>query len=120
MEQQDEHSSLLQTMRRAVGEEPQHWATGLPYAGGNVAGPKGSARRNAIEEAMKEWLKPFLSNYRWFRRWHGGKWALSYIDLPLTNPFVWHPGWGRPGCGVYWLEREDWSAHSASGTRDEE
>lgn len=58
---------------------------------------------------MKEWLMPFLSNYRWFRRWYGGKWALSYIMLPLANPFVWHPGWERPGCGLYWLEREDWT-----------
>lgn len=68
---------------------------------------------------MKNFLSLFFSNYRWFRRWYGGKWALSYINLPLSNPFVWLPTWERPGCGLYWLEREDWgSSDNGRGDSD--
>lgn len=66
---------------------------------------------------MKDLLSHWLSNFQWFRRWYGGKWALHYINLPLTDPFVWLPQWERPGCGLWWCEREDYSQSDREGQR---
>lgn len=38
---------------------------------------------------MKRFLASFLCNYRWFRKWHGGKWERWWVDSPV-NSFVWH------------------------------
>lgn len=35
---------------------------------------------------MKRFLAPFLSDYRWFRKWHGGKWAYVHVDFPIASP----------------------------------
>jgi hypothetical protein len=30
-----------------------------------------------------------LRRYRWYRRWHGGRWELWYVDFPICEP-IWH------------------------------
>lgn len=57
---------------------------------------------------LKEFLWPYLSEFRWFRRWYGGRWSFWYIDLPLTRNPLWMNQWERPGCGLWWYEREEW------------
>jgi hypothetical protein len=52
------------------------------------------------------WLSCFLSEYRWFRRWYGGKWSQWTVLLNLTTNPLWVTGWERPGCGMYWHQRE--------------
>lgn len=63
----------------------------------------------STEERLKEFLRLWFSEYQWFRRWHGGKWSRWWIDLNLTRNPLWLPGWDRPGCGIRWDAREDWS-----------
>jgi hypothetical protein len=54
------------------------------------------------------WLSCFLGDYQWFRKWYGGKWSLWLIDLKLTRNPLWLQSWERPGCGLWWYEREEW------------
>jgi hypothetical protein len=49
------------------------------------------------------WL---FCNYRWWRKFVGGKWSHWLTSLPM--PSVWVRGWERPGCGERCWEREDW------------
>lgn len=60
-----------------------------------------------MSERLKSFLRVWLSEWRIFRRWHGGKWSLWYINLSLTKNPLWMAGWERPGCGLWWIERED-------------
>ena len=57
---------------------------------------------------MKDFLRPYLSGFRWFRKWHGGKWGYWQTSLPMAA--VWLAQWERPGCGEYMIEQEDWGA----------
>ena len=47
-----------------------------------------------------------LSQYRWYRKWKGGKWGLWVTSLPMAP--VWLNQWERPGCGQFMLRQEDW------------
>lgn len=47
---------------------------------------------------MKRFLSLFLSEYRWFRRWHGGKWMRVHIDSPV--------------CATLWLDVPDYATSS--------
>lgn len=33
---------------------------------------------------------PFLAEYKWFRRWHGGHWEQWYEDVPITDTAWFH------------------------------
>lgn len=33
-------------------------------------------------------LRIFLSEYRWFRKWYGGKWFQTHVDFPVCS-FMW-------------------------------
>jgi hypothetical protein len=57
---------------------------------------------------MKDLLRPYLSSFRWFRHWYGGKWGYWRTSLPMRA--VWLAQWERPGCGEYMIEQEDWSS----------
>lgn len=63
---------------------------------------------------MKRILACFLGGFRWYRRWHGGKWAYVFVDVPVgshmwltlppdAGPDYLEPLWG----GVF--EVEDWT-----------
>lgn len=39
---------------------------------------------------MKSFLSLFLSAFKWYRRWHGGKWAFVYVDHPVCS-HMWLP-----------------------------
>jgi hypothetical protein len=69
--------------------------------------------------ALKEWLYPWLSEYQWFREWYGGKWSRWWIDLPLSSNHIWVNQWSRPGCGLYWVEREDYESNPSKGASNE-
>lgn len=42
---------------------------------------------------MKTFLKLFFSEYLWYRKWHGGKWARTHVDHPV--------------CSTLWLDIPD-------------
>ena len=51
---------------------------------------------------MPKWLRRLewcLNRYRWYRRWHGGRWELWWVDVPVCAD-IWHPitrpHWERP------------------------
>lgn len=44
---------------------------------------------------MKTILKLFLSEFEFYRRWHGGKWARTIVDFPV--------------CSLLWLDIPDWA-----------
>lgn len=64
---------------------------------------------------LLNWLRPWLSEFAWFRRWHGGKWSRWYINLYLTRNPLWLPQWHRPGCGLWWVEREEHAERERGG-----
>lgn len=44
------------------------------------------------------WLiRSFLSKYRWYRRWYGGRWECYWIEA--TGSFIWHD---MPRNPLYW------------------
>lgn len=63
------------------------------------------------------WLSCFLGEYRWFRRWYGGKWSRWEVNLNLTTNPLWVQGWERAGCGLAWYAREDWSTSPPAKTK---
>jgi len=34
------------------------------------------------------WFKHFLSNFKWYRKWHGGRWEYWYVDI--CKSMIWH------------------------------
>lgn len=34
-----------------------------------------------------QWIKAFLCDFRWYRRWFGGRWERHWIDI--THSFIW-------------------------------
>jgi len=59
---------------------------------------------------MKDFLRPYLSEFRWFRRWYGGRWG--YWQTSLSMPAVWLNQWHRPPCGEYMIAKEHYSDQS--------
>ena len=35
------------------------------------------------------WLDCLFGEFRWFRRWWGGRWELWYVDVPVCSR-IWH------------------------------
>lgn len=43
---------------------------------------------------MPKWLRNLqwmLSNWRWYRRWYGGRWERWWVDCPVCS-MCWHTG----------------------------
>lgn len=34
------------------------------------------------------WVKHFLGDFRWYRRWYGGRWEYHYIDICHTSMWL--------------------------------
>jgi len=48
------------------------------------------------------WIKHYLSKYKWYRKWYGGRWEYHWIDicccamwLDMTPPRMW-PEYTQP------------------------
>lgn len=68
--------------------------------------PRQLMRRMHEGEEVKRFLRIFLSDFQWFRRWDGGKWALWGTSLPMKA--IWLNQWERPPCGDALLAKEEW------------
>ena len=58
---------------------------------------------------MPNWLrslKIWFSDYRWYRRWYGGKW-LRYVTSLSMGP-VWLLSHEHCGCGMYIIGQENY------------
>lgn len=48
-----------------------------------------------------------FAQFRWGRKWIGGRWSLWMTHLPMSA--VWVRGWERPPCGFsVAMKQEDW------------
>lgn len=59
------------------------------------------------------WIKYYLKNYQWYRKWHGGRWEYHFIDICGSymwldmHPYYNWPRWRQP-CSVGTPIVEDW------------
>lgn len=59
------------------------------------------------------WLDHWLSRFKWWRRWRGGRWERWFIDTPVGS-WLWfrNPRWPaadpRPGLGRGLPDVETW------------
>lgn len=58
------------------------------------------------------WIKAFLCDYRWYRRWFGGRWECHWIDI--TCSFIWLDM--RPDCK--WPEYRQPCSHGTPTIED--
>lgn len=60
----------------------------------------------------RDWQDHWLSRFRWYRRWRGGRWQRWWIDTPVASDMWFHnPDWGRddrPGLGRGIPDEEDY------------